>query len=328
MTWQLHSVSKICTVRYINIISTKDFSPENLGYFFTKANEMREADRGSLDVRRELAMRHVGRQMYSLFYEPSTRTRSSFGLAAAKLGIGVDQTENAREFSSAAKGETLEDTIRMFNQYGIDALVIRHHETGAAARAVAVAEGHMSIINAGDGKGEHPTQALLDSYTIFEKFKRLDKLNVVIGGDLKQGRTARSLARLLALYPGNNITFVSTPSFRIGDDIKQELSKTGTTYQETDDVHEAVRRADIVYWTRLQKERLEPGETLQNQEFVIDTSVLNVMNPNAIIMHPLPRIGEITTDVDNDPRALYFRQAGNGLYARMALLDHIMEQKV
>ncbi len=311
----------------MNIISTKDFSPENLGYFFSNTREMRLLDNGTLAERRELASRHLGRQMYSLFYEPSTRTRSSFGLAATKLGIGKDQTENAREFSSAAKGETLEDTIQMFNNYHVDALVIRHPETGAAARAATVAAEHMSIINAGDGKGEHPTQALLDSYTVYEHFGRLNDLSVTIGGDLRQGRTARSLARLLAMYPGNDITFVSTPSFRIADDIKQELTQAGTTFSESDDVHESVKQADVVYWTRLQKERFEPGEAMQDDEFIIDQSVLGIMNPDAIIMHPLPRVGEITTDVDQDPRALYFRQAGNGLYARMALLDYLMAQK-
>ena len=310
----------------MNIISTKDFSPENLGYFFDKTTEMRRLDNGTLDERRELASRHLGRQMYSLFYEPSTRTRSSFGLAAAKLGIGKDQTENAKEFSSAAKGETLEDTIQMFNNYHVDALVIRHPETGAATRAAAVAADHMAIINAGDGKGEHPTQALLDSYTIYEHFGRLNDLSVTIGGDLRQGRTARSLARLLALYPGNDVTFVSTPSFRIADDIKQELTQAGTSFRESDNVHDSVRQADVVYWTRLQKERFDPGESMQDEEFVIDQNVLDVMNQKAIIIHPLPRVGEITTDVDRDPRALYFRQAGNGLYARMALLDYLMAQ--
>ncbi|NCU37542.1 aspartate carbamoyltransferase [Candidatus Saccharibacteria bacterium] len=312
----------------MNIISTKDFSPATLGYFFNKSNELRLLDNGTLEERRELVTRHVGAQAYTLFYEASTRTRGSFDLAAAKLGIGRAQTENAKEFSSAAKGETLEDTIHMFNAYHIDALIIRHHETGAAKRAAAVAADHMSIINAGDGKGEHPTQALLDTYTIHERFKRLDNLNVVIGGDLLQGRTARSLSRLLSQYAGNLITFVSTPEFQMAEDIKQELREAGTKFSESDDVHDAVREADVVYWTRLQRERLGVDKSPEQiKEFVIDQSVLDVMKEDSIIMHPLPRVGEITKEVDNDPRAWYFRQAGNGLYVRMALLDHIMTEK-
>ncbi len=317
-----------------HLISAEQFTQENLSYFFMSAQEMREHDMGYTRdgllsaSRRKLAERHIGRQMVSLFYEPSTRTRGSFELAGAKLGMGLFSTENAREFSSASKGETLEDTIRVLNEYHADVLVMRHHETGAAERAAAVAADHMQVINAGDGKGEHPTQALLDAYTIYEQQGRLDNLNLVLGGDLRQGRTVRSLARVAALYPGNHLTFVSTPEFQMGDDIKAFLDTTDTTYSETDEVHDAVRDADVVYWTRLQKERLDPtNDPEQIKEFVIDRSVLDAMNPDAIIMHPLPRVGEITPDVDDDPRATYFRQAGNGLYIRMALLSYFLRDK-
>ncbi len=275
----------------------------------------------------KLAQRHMGRQMVGLFYEPSTRTRGSFELASAKLGMGLFSTENAREFSSASKGEALEDTIRVLNEYNADILVMRHHETGAAARASAVAADHMQVINAGDGKGEHPTQALFDAYTIHEHFGHLSDLNIVMGGGLRQGRTVRSLARLAALYPGNHLTFVSTPEFRMGDDIKTMLDEHSVVWQETDEVHDAVQDADVVYWTRLQKERLESNSPEQIKEFVIDRSVLDVMNTDAIIMHPLPRVGEITPEIDDDPRAKYFRQAGNGLYARMALIEYFLRDK-
>ena len=298
-------------------------SRQSLGYFFDKATQMRELD-ASRSGRIELASRHIGRQLISLFYEPSTRTRVSFEIAAVKLGMGYVSTENAREFSSAAKGETLEDTIRVLNEYNADALVMRHHDTGAAARAATVAADHMSVINAGDGKGEHPTQAILDTYTIQDHFGRLDNLNVVLGGDLRQGRTARSLARLLALYPDNSLTFVSTHDFQMGDDIKDILRQKGTDFAETDDVLGAVKDADVVYWTRLQRERLEGYGKEQVEEFVIDRPVLDAMNRDAIIMHPLPRVGEIAHEVDDDPRAKYFRQAGNGLYTRMALLDTLL----
>ena len=307
-----------------HILSAEQFTRPQLEDFFISADTLRDKDHGTLEERRELAGRHMGRQLISLFYEPSTRTRLSFELAATKLGIGYVSTENAREFSSAAKGETLEDTIRVLGEYNADLLVMRHHETGAAARAAAVAPNHMSVINAGDGKGEHPTQALLDAYTIREHLDRLDNARIVLGGDLRNGRTARSLAKLLAQYPGNEFDFVSTPGFEMGDDIKEFLDEYGARWRETTDVHEAARDADVMYWTRLQRERLEGEGATQEQSLIIDQSVLDVMNPKAVIMHPLPRVGEITTDVDSDPRAQYFSQAGNGLYVRMALLDHLL----
>ena len=306
-----------------HILSAEQFDHPQLEGFFMSADRMRDIDQRTPHERRALASRHIGRQLISLFYEPSTRTRLSFELAAAKLGIGYVSTENAREFSSAAKGETLEDTIRVLGEYNADILVMRHHETGAAARAAAVSPEHITVVNAGDGKGEHPTQALLDAYTIREQLGRLADTRVVLGGDLRNGRTARSLAKLLAQYPNNIFNFVSTSGFAMGDDIKDYLDNHGVLWSETSDVHRAVQDADVVYWTRLQRERLG-GELTQEQSLVIDQSVLDVMNPNAIIMHPLPRVGEITTDVDADPRAQYFRQAGNGLYLRMTLLDHLL----
>lgn len=309
--------------RMHNIISAEQFTRPQLEDLFVSADIMREADHGNRTQWRELASRHIGRQLISLFYEPSTRTRLSFELAATKLGIGYVSTENAREFSSAAKGETLEDTIRVLGEYNADILVMRHHETGAAARAAAVAPDHMSIINAGDGKGEHPTQALLDAYTIRNHLGQLSDAHIVLGGDLRNGRTARSLVKLLSHYPDNEFTFVSTPNFQMGEDIKQHLDERALAWRETTDVHAAVEDADVVYWTRLQRERLD-GAITQEQSLIIDTSVTAAMDPDAIIMHPLPRVGEITTDVDDDPRAQYFRQAGNGLYIRMALLDHLL----
>jgi aspartate carbamoyltransferase catalytic subunit len=262
-----------------------------------------------------------------LFYEPSTRTRLSFESATVKLGIGVVSTENAREFSSAIKGETIEDTIKVINGYGFDIIVLRHHEVGAAARAAAVST--VPIINAGDGKGEHPTQALLDAYTIRQNHGRLEGLKIVMGGDLKNGRTVRSLAQLLSRYQGNHLTFVTVPELQMGDDIKQTLIEQGITYDETEDMREAFKDADIVYWTRLQKERLEgersPDELARTLEkFSIGKKALSGLPKRAIIMHPLPRVGEISPEVDYDQRAVYFQQTANGLYVRMALLDLIL----
>lgn len=311
-----------------HFISTEQLSHPLVEDFFIAADEMRALDQGTNADRRELASRHIGRQLISLFYEPSTRTRLSFELAATKLGIGVVSTENAREFSSAAKGETIEDTIRNLAHYNADALVMRHHETGAAARAIAVAPDHMAIINAGDGKGEHPTQALLDAYTIRNHTGGLNGVDIVLGGDLRQGRTARSLSKLLATYANNRITFVSAPGFEMADDIKDYLDEHHTSWRQTTDVHEAVQDAAVVYWTRLQRERLGADEMVeQDAQFIIDNSVLASMREDAILMHPLPRIDEIASEVDTDPRAQYFRQAGNGMYVRMALLDHFLKQR-
>lgn len=311
-----------------HFISAEQLTHPQVEDFFIAADEFRRLDHLSLQSRRELAGRHIGRQLISLFYEPSTRTRLSFELAATKIGVGVVSTENAREFSSAAKGETIEDTVRNLAEYNANILIMRHHETGAAERAVAVAPDHMTIINAGDGKGEHPTQALLDAYTIYCHTGSLDSNTIVLGGDLRQGRTARSLAKLLSTYDGNHFTFVSAPGFEMADDIKHYLDEHTTTWTETNDVHAAVHDASVVYWTRLQKERLGEGDSVkQDQQFVIDNSVLQSMRKDAIIMHPLPRVDEIAREVDDDPRAHYFHQAGNGMYIRMALLDYFFSAK-
>lgn len=300
-----------------HVLSAHQFEPTQLEEVFELADKMRAQ---STQKTKKLIDKHHGCVAAMLFYEPSTRTRISHETAALKLGVGVTGTENAGEFSSAIKGETLEDTIRTISAYA-DIIVLRHPEIGAADRAATVSS--VPIINAGDGAGEHPTQALLDLYTIRQKHKRLTDLRVVIGGDLKHGRTARSLALLLSKYSGNHITFVSTPELQIDKDIKNHLTQNGVSNTETDNVFEAVRDADVVYWTRLQKERLENPITGGN--FMIDQAVLQAMPEQAIIMHPLPRVDEIAQTVDDDPRAVYFsEQVGNGLYVRMALIDMLL----
>lgn len=302
------------------MLEAGQFDTGQLSDLFEKA-EAFQTDIKEAQTRRELASRYVGEVFVSLFYEPSTRTRLSFEVAAARFGMGIASTENAREFSSAAKGETLEDTIKVINQYKPAVIVMRHHETGAAKRAAAVSEA--AIINAGDGKGEHPTQALLDLYTIRQKHGRLDNLQIVIGGDLAHGRTARSLAKMLALYPDNSIRFVSTPELAIGTDIKEHLHATGTIYEEADDdLQTTLKYADVVYWTRLQTERLEDSTIASS--YVIDERAMGALPKHAIVLHPLPRVGEISPLVDDDPRAAYFEQAGNGMYVRMAIIDSIL----
>lgn len=304
----------------MHVISIDQFNREKLFELFEKTKEL-EKIFYSKDGRLELAKKHRDKQICTLFYEPSTRTRLSFETAGYKLGFGVISTESAGEFSSASKGETIEDTIHVLDEYKYSAIIIRHPETGMVGRAAAVAK--TPIINAGDGKGEHPTQSLLDTYTIYFNFNRLDNLTVTIGGDLKHGRTARSLAKILAKFDGNHIKFVSTKSLAIDDDIKDFLKKNNTTYEEITDIEAGIKDSDVVYWTRLQKERLEENEKHLAGGFVIDKDSLKFMKKDAILLHPLPRIDEITKDVDDDPRAKYFDQAGNGLFVRMALLDQI-----
>ncbi len=307
-----------------HVLAARQFSPEALGEIFDDADQMNELVHNS-DNRRELAGRYLGSMMATLFYEPSTRTRLSFESAAQRMGMGLLSTENAGEFSSAIKGETIEDTIQVLDGYA-DMIVLRHKEQGAADRAAEVSA--VPIINAGDGAGEHPTQALLDLYTIQKEKGRLDNLTVVVGGDLLGGRTARSLVQVLANYPGNTIRFVSVPELQIGDDIKLHLSEQGTNFEETEDMYQALQGADVVYWTRIQKERLRQfgvNPELESQ-FVIDQAALQAMPEDAIIMHPLPRVDEIHTTVDRDHRAKYFNQAENGLYVRMALIDQLMTQ--
>jgi aspartate carbamoyltransferase catalytic subunit len=302
-----------------HILSAEQFTTKQLADIFARTDEIITQLASN---QRALADRHRGIVAATLFYEPSTRTRLSFESAAQRLGMGIISTENAKEFSSNTKGETLEDSIITVSKYA-DVIILRHSDDDSAERAATVS--HVPIINAGAGKGEHPTQALLDLYTIKHAKGRTDNLHIMIGGDLEHGRTARSLARLLALYPGNRITFVSTPELQIGDDIKEYLESKGTEHRETSDLSPALRDADVVYWTRLQKERHASGD--MQSHFSIGQAELDSMPEDAIILHPLPRNDEIQTVVDSDPRAKYFDQVQNGLYVRMALLDMLATSK-
>lgn len=306
----------------MHVLSADQFSKSELMKLFKLASEFRELD-STEQGRKTLFEKHSARQLCSLFYEPSTRTRLSFETAALKLGMGVVSTENARDFSSASKGEILEDTIRVLDEYNFDAIVLRHHETGSAVQAASVSS--TPIINAGDGKGEHPTQSLLDMMTIFESHGRCDNLKIVIGGDLKHGRTARSLALMLSKFDGNQITFISNNELQIGDDILSALKDNNVKFQKTSDMTKPFIDADIVYWTRLQTERLD-GLEASIDNFTITTDIADSTPDGCIIMHPLPRVSEIHQDVDANHRAKYFRQAGNGLYMRMALLDSILTE--
>ncbi len=304
-----------------HLVAANQLTPEVLSELMQKADDYRRLLE-TADGRKKLKELYPDKIVATLFYEPSTRTRLSHESAAQRLGAGVVSTENALEFSSAIKGETIEDTVRVVAGYA-DAIVIRHKETGIVDKAAAASQ--VPVINAGDGTGEHPTQALLDVYTIWREMGTLEGLNIVMGGDLAHGRTVRSLAQVMSNYKGTSFTFVSVPQLQMGDDIKALLKERGVACTETEDVHEAVKAADVVYWTRLQKERLEDPSV--EDSFVVDEAVLANMKEKSIIMHPLPRVAEITLGVDADPRAAYFRQSHNGVYVRMALLDHLFSQK-
>ncbi|KAK7319261.1 hypothetical protein RJT34_03980 [Clitoria ternatea] len=302
-----------------DVIEAQQFDRDILSAIFEVARDMENIKKTSPDSKLL-----KGYLMATLFYEPSTRTRLSFESAMRRLGGEVLTTENAREFSSAAKGETLEDTIRTVEGYS-DIIVMRHFESGAARRAAATAG--IPIINAGDGPGQHPTQALLDVYTIEREIGKLDGIKVGLVGDLANGRTVRSLAYLLAKYKDVKIYFVSPDVVKMKDDIKDYLISMGVDWEESADLVEVASKCDVVYQTRIQKERF--GERIDLYEkargkYIVNQDILNVMPRHAVVLHPLPRLDEITVDVDADPRAAYFRQAKYGLYIRMALLKLLL----
>ncbi len=289
--------------------------------------------------------------MATLFYEPSTRTRLSFEAAMRRLGGTVLTTESAGEYSSAAKGETLEDSVRTIEGYA-DVIVLRHFQSGAQrgaqahARAVqaltmtrvcvrvragaalrAATAAAKPLINAGDGPGQHPTQALLDVYTIQKELGRLDNIKVGLVGDLANGRTVRSLAYLLSKFDNVELFFVAPDVVRMGADIKDFLTARGVKWSESEDLLGVAANVDVLYQTRIQKERFvdRPADyEAARGKYVVTREVMAALPATGIVMHPLPRLDEITTDVDEDPRAAYFRQAQNGLYIRMALLQVLL----
>jgi aspartate carbamoyltransferase catalytic subunit len=265
-----------------------------------------------------------GRRMVSFFYQPSTRTRMSFEMAMDYLGGRVVfSSENAGEFSSAKKGETLADTFLVINRYRPDVIVIRYdHDIGARFAADV---SRAPVISAGDREpGQHPTQALLDLRTISKRRGSIDGLKIAMVGDLDKGRTVRSLCYLLGKFNGIQIHFISPHNTRMGEDIKMYLRKHEVPFAEHTDLRVVAPDVDVVYQTRAQT---ECGTSLDRSEgyFIVDRTVTGLMKKDAIIMHPLPRVDEITTDVDSDPRAVYLtEQIDSGLFTRMALLKMIL----
>jgi aspartate carbamoyltransferase catalytic subunit len=299
---------------HYHILGAKQFNRTELEELFDSAARLENRQLWNTDPRFQ------GKIMTTLFFEASTRTRLSFESAMSRLGGKVIGTENAAQFSSTIKGETLEDTIRIVSGYS-DIIVLRHTDIGAAERAAKVAD--VPIINAGDGAGEHPTQALLDLYSIRKECGRIEGLTIAMIGDLTYGRTVHSLSYMLANYPGIRILFVSPDNVRIPSYVLHFLDESGVAYEETDDFGFALRSADVLYQTRIQKERFPSLEEYRKAEgrYILNRDILPLLRKDAIILHPLPRAGEIAVEVDDDPRAAYFRQAQNGLYIRMALVE-------
>jgi len=300
-----------------DILSVDQFRPETLDYIFNRSREMRDMVRqvGGVDLLK-------GHVLACLFYEPSTRTSSSFIAAMERLGGSVIPITQGVQFSSVSKGETLADTVRTLEQYA-DVIVLRHPQVGSAKSAAGYAD--VPIINAGDGPGEHPTQALLDLFTIWEELGTVDGLKIAMVGDLRYGRTVHSLTRLLLHYDVN-LRFVSPEILRLPLKIMNQVIDSGLNARETHDVADVIDNVDVLYVTRVQKERF--NDLAQYEEvrdhYEITPELMEKAKEKMVIMHPLPRVGEIHYGVDEDPRAAYFRQVRNGMYVRMALLAAVL----
>ncbi|MEZ4670050.1 MAG: aspartate carbamoyltransferase [Anaerolineae bacterium] len=298
-----------------HILSVSQFAKDDLAYVFDVAEEYHQLGREVSHIRPL-----QGYVLANLFYEPSTRTSSSFLAAMQRLGGTVIPINEVR-YSSVSKGESLPDTIRTLEAYA-DVIVLRHHETGSAALAARYA--HEPIINAGDGIGEHPTQALLDLFTILRERGRLDGLTITMLGDLKYGRTVHSLARLASLFDVR-IHYVSPDSLRMPADL---INQIGVPQTERVDLNEVLAETDVLYVTRIQKDRFEDQahyESVRNS-YVITPELMTHAKAEMTIMHPFPRVGEIDVAVDDDPRAAYFRQIEYGMYVRMALLAMVLDK--
>lgn len=303
-----------------DIISIKDFSKKEINYILNYGKKMLPYAKGKkfTDILK-------GKVLSSLFFEPSTRTRLSFESAMSRLGgriIGfADPT-----VTSQKKGESLADTVRMASSYS-DVIVVRHPQEGAARLAAEFADA--PVLNAGDGAGQHPTQCLLDLFTILMEKKRIDKNKVVLLGDLKYGRTVHSLAYALSLY-GSDLIFVSPESLRMPKEVIQECMDLGVEPSSTSNLEKAIRAADVLYVTRIQKERFPDAEEYNRVvgTYRVDIDLLKHAKKSLIIMHPLPRVTEIDPEVDKTPHAVYFKQAFNGVPVRMALLSLVLGERL
>jgi len=296
-----------------HVISCDQFSRDDLESIFRLTDAIRAQPKAF-----QAAL--AGKIVATVFYEPSTRTRLSFEAAVLRLGGNVISTENAKEMSSAIKGESLPDTIRVIGGY-CDAIVLRHPDIRSAEDAARVSQ--VPVINAGSGSGEHPTQAILDVYTIYQYRKKIDGLAIAVMGDLLFGRTVHSLVKLLALYEDITIYGLSRDVLSLPDDYATYLAARGVRYIPCRSLREIPPEVDVLYHTRTQTERFANTD-LQIEEFVIDKKALDYFSPRTILMHPLPRRHEIAPDVDGDKRAVFFAQSHYGMYVRMSLLHSIL----
>lgn len=304
-----------------HVLSIKQFADKTLlASLFESAAKLQAMDR--VDYPKTLQ----NKTLATIFYEPSTRTRLSFETAVQNLGGQIITTENAGEFSSAIKGESIEDTIRVINAYA-DGIILRHHTTAASDRAAAVSR--VPIINAGDDVGEHPTQALLDAYSIVREKGKIDGLKIGLVGDLLHSRTIHSLAQLLSLYDVE-IYLVSPENLRLPESYMNLARKDSLKYEEMVTWGQIIGTVDVLYINRVPKERFESTAEYEKlkDSFVLTLADVQKMKPDAIILDPLPRTNEIAAEVDADPRAKYFEQVRNGLFLRMALLDSIYSDMV
>ena len=298
-----------------DILAVGQFTPQDIQIIFSRADSMAKLlkTKGSSD---ELK----GKILANLFYEASTRTSSSFAAAIQRLGGGFIPINDVH-YSSVTKGENLADTVRTLQSYA-DIIVLRHPTIGSAQEAASAAT--IPIINAGDGVGEHPTQALLDLYTIQKECKRLDNLTITMVGDLKYGRTVHSLAEIISPYKVK-LNYVAPPELQMPKSLQKQLG-SGVEQAQFDSLDDVLDKTDVLYVTRIQKERFEDSSKYERLKdvFRIDSRTLQKSPKKMVIMHPLPRVNEIASEVDADPRAAYFRQTKNGLYIRMALLSLLL----
>jgi len=292
------------------------FSKEQLNAVFNLAQTFR------LCVQKERSLDHIlkGKIMASIFYEVSTRTSCSFSAAMQRLGGRVIYMDESS--SSAKKGESLEDSITVMASYS-DVVVLRHPEPGAVGRAAA--RSSRPLINAGDGTGEHPTQALLDVFTMREEIGTVNGLTITMVGDLKHGRTVHSLARLLTLY-NVQLRYVSPSNLGMPKEVVDYISSKGIPQNVISNLEDALPETDVLYMTRIQRERFATQEEYDKAcgHFIVTPQLMRLAKRRMVVMHPLPRVFEISPEFDTDPRAAYFRQAEAGMYIRMALLAMVL----
>lgn len=302
-----------------HILDTKEFKKEDIENILSVVPKMEEICHSGKNGN-QLENKVVA----CIFFEPSTRTRLSFETAALKLGANIITAENATENSSTYKGETIEDTTKMLNCYA-DLIVIRHPKIGEVHAAAKVST--KPVINAGDGANQHPTQGLLDLYTIKKEHGRLDNISIAFVGDILNSRPLRSLVPLMMHYPGNTFYFVSPKELVLSDEYKKYLQDNKVNFVETDNLEEVLPKVDVLYMTRVQKERFANINDYNKvkDSYLLKTEHVKKLKSDAIIMHALPRVNEIDPEIDKDSRAAYFRQAQNGLYIRMALLLYCFE---